>query len=646
MRSLFFPSEVVRECARLRTVAHACVVVLVTASLLTVAILFRPINVSAQPSPLPFSDLETTTPYLADILSLYQRGIVVGYPDGTFRPTQSISRAEFAKLVLAAGQCLDCQYPPVEIRSGYAERPFPDVPTSAWYYYCVAIAKRLGFVTGYLGGGQSGNYVPDSSISRAESIAVLLRASDIAPLNSRLFAFTDVVEGAWYEGYLQQAVNMGLIPMDDGAVRPEDKMSRAEFAHLANRVMGTRRCERLQTANPDEDGDGIANSDDACPASMGLTTNRGCPEGVDPAKVTDTSDIDGDGVLDRNDRCITLPGPASNQGCPNADTKDTDGDGVIDTNDRCPTVFGPASNQGCPFEDTDKDGVLDKDDRCPTVPGPEENGGCPWGDRDNDGVKDNVDHCLDIPGPASNQGCPLVDDVDGDGLNDDNDRCPTVPGPRENFGCPYPDNDWDGDTVLNDVDRCPWQFGLVTNRGCPPDVDPDKVIPDSDQDGDGTKDKDDQCIRIPGPQDNKGCPYPDTDGDGVLDKDDRCPTVPGPASNQGCPLDGNGNSNGNNGNTNGSGPLDRDNDGVPDDRDLCPDLPANLRNATPQNGCPFVTQPDPRNKGPIVVAECRTCPCPTMGDAAALTKGDVIYAAIMDALNSRIYGRSEGWVVR
>ncbi len=56
-------------------------------------------------------------------------------------------------------------------------------------------------------------------------------------------------------------------------------------------------------------------------------------------------DSDGDGIPDSEDACPNQPGPAEYDGCP-----DTDGDQVPDNLDKCPTVPGPAENAGCPYE--------------------------------------------------------------------------------------------------------------------------------------------------------------------------------------------------------------------------------------------------------------------------------------------------------
>ncbi|MCF8256844.1 MAG: DUF5723 family protein [Flavobacteriales bacterium] len=199
----------------------------------------------------------------------------------------------------------------------------------------------------------------------------------------------------------------------------------------------------------DRDGDGIPDTEDACPDEYGLKIFNGCP------------DRDWDGIPDKDDNCPDEAGPVENKGCP---WGDRDGDTVLDNVDDCPDVAGDPANKGCPYGDRDGDTVLDNVDDCPDVPGDPANKGCPWGDRDGDGVLDNVDKCPDVPGPVENEGCPYGD-RDGDGVMDNDDRCPDTPGPVENAGCPWPDTDGDG--VFDHVDDCPRTPGPPENKGCP-----------------------------------------------------------------------------------------------------------------------------------------------------------------------------------
>src|SRR5665213_2671719 len=49
-----------------------------------------------------FSDVPATDPASVALDDLHTRGIVDGYPDGTFRPNNTINRAEFVKILEAA----------------------------------------------------------------------------------------------------------------------------------------------------------------------------------------------------------------------------------------------------------------------------------------------------------------------------------------------------------------------------------------------------------------------------------------------------------------------------------------------------------------------------------------------------------------
>ncbi|MCB9603605.1 MAG: OmpA family protein [Sandaracinus sp.] len=196
----------------------------------------------------------------------------------------------------------------------------------------------------------------------------------------------------------------------------------------------------------DQDGDGIEDADDACPAERedmdGWEDTDGCP---DP-------DNDGDGMLDGVDPCPTeaedMDGFEDDNGCPDPDN---DGDGIPDGYDSCVSepedMDGDRDEDGCPDDDTDQDGIPDAQDRCPNEPedadGLQDEDGCPEDDADGDGIADDGDQCPEeveiFNGIADDDGCPEADS-DSDGIPDDVDRCPneaeTLNGVNDDDGCP------------------------------------------------------------------------------------------------------------------------------------------------------------------------------------------------------------------
>lgn len=163
----------------------------------------------------------------------------------------------------------------------------------------------------------------------------------------------------------------------------------------------------------DEDGDGIADSEDACPEDPEdkdrFEDKDGCPD----------TDNDGDGIPDKEDACPDEAedgdGFEDGDGCPDPDN---DGDGIADGDDRCPLEpedhDGDADEDGCPEEPGDRDGdrILDKDDSCPDEPEDidsfEDADGCPDPDNDGDGIADGDDKC-----PLEAEVFNGVDDEDG-----------------------------------------------------------------------------------------------------------------------------------------------------------------------------------------------------------------------------------------
>ncbi|MEM1216147.1 MAG: DUF6089 family protein [Bacteroidota bacterium] len=189
----------------------------------------------------------------------------------------------------------------------------------------------------------------------------------------------------------------------------------------------------------DSDGDGIADENDKCPNTPGISATNGCP------------DTDLDGIEDSRDGCPEVAGDAKFNGCP-----DSDGDDVADNQDDCPNTPGDRRYRGCP--DTDGDNIPDPKDSCPTVAGVPALSGCP--DADGDGITDADDACPQLAGIAAANGCP---DTDGDGIIDPNDKCPSMPGTDTFSGCP----DTDGDGIGDGDDACPSNAGPASNDGCP-----------------------------------------------------------------------------------------------------------------------------------------------------------------------------------
>jgi hypothetical protein len=100
------------------------------------------------------------------ILALARRGVVSGYPNRTFRPKATISRAEFAALLPKA-------FP--ELPDKQRQRSFRDVPFQHWASAVVSWSVQRDLITSYA----DGTFRPRQALSRARAIAAIMQGLEI-----------------------------------------------------------------------------------------------------------------------------------------------------------------------------------------------------------------------------------------------------------------------------------------------------------------------------------------------------------------------------------------------------------------------------------------------------------------------------------
>ncbi len=121
------------------------------------------------PTAKPFGDIELGQWYSAPIAYAKTLGWIGGYSDGTFRPFQTITRAEALKIILLA------KNPDSEITAG--TNSFSDVSSSMWYNRFISFAVMMGYVEGYKDshGRPTGYFGPNNTITRAEIAKIIAR---------------------------------------------------------------------------------------------------------------------------------------------------------------------------------------------------------------------------------------------------------------------------------------------------------------------------------------------------------------------------------------------------------------------------------------------------------------------------------------
>ncbi|MEK7085781.1 MAG: S-layer homology domain-containing protein [Patescibacteria group bacterium] len=96
------------------------------------------ISAAIETGTLPFTDVTKDAWYSGYLFTAYKREIVNGNPDGTFRPENTVNKAEFFK-ILFNGLSVDID-PVVTVA------PYEDVATTAWFASYISYAKELGIL--------------------------------------------------------------------------------------------------------------------------------------------------------------------------------------------------------------------------------------------------------------------------------------------------------------------------------------------------------------------------------------------------------------------------------------------------------------------------------------------------------------------
>ncbi len=201
-----------------------------------------------------FNDVGPDTAYRYAINWLADHSVVQGYADGSFGVYNTITRAEFLKVVFLA-ENLGNQIPEVESDSG-----FSDVVATEWYAKYVAFAKARGTIVGYT----DGSFRPHASVTRAEAIKIIVKEffgetpnyiSGLSLLDKQAMTgcynrfMRDLKEFSWFEVPALFAHDMCILPremVNDHFLHPADALTRGEAAELSFRARVVRDHSNVQ----------------------------------------------------------------------------------------------------------------------------------------------------------------------------------------------------------------------------------------------------------------------------------------------------------------------------------------------------------------------------------------------------------------
>lgn len=163
-------------------------------------------------NPIPdFSDVTYDHPKYEPIYYLAGQGVINGYEDETFKPSNTINRAEFLKIVIEA--------------AGYEAKGancFKDVKDE-WYAPYICAAANAGFVGGY----KDGTFKPGQDVNFAEASKIVMNVLALEKAESE--------DSAWYSSYVSALDSLAAIPPTVSTF--DAKLSRADMADMIWRIV-------------------------------------------------------------------------------------------------------------------------------------------------------------------------------------------------------------------------------------------------------------------------------------------------------------------------------------------------------------------------------------------------------------------------
>ena len=218
-----------------------------------------------------FTDLEQN-PYTKEIEGLVEREIIQGYPDGSFRPNQEVSRAETAIMFQRA----------LELPESDQTAPFDDVVGQ--YFEPKVMAT---YEAGIFRGTSASRFGPEDTLTREQMASVIVRAFGLEPVEGVEVPFEDLDEAMAdhrqdIEILFQNGATTGITPE---RYHPRGVVPRDQFSVFVYRLVSDEE-EEAEGEEAEDEGNEEESEDMDEEIENGEGGDTGSEEAADPSVAT------------------------------------------------------------------------------------------------------------------------------------------------------------------------------------------------------------------------------------------------------------------------------------------------------------------------------------------------------------------------
>ena len=190
-----------------------------TACMLALSLVYADSN---EASAKEFKDVSKKHPNYTAIQEMQKAGYINGYPDGTFRPSEPVSRQHVASLL---DQVLKFPQPPTD------KLVFADVPKNHMYYTPIMKLYNKGIISG----GLDKKFNPNASITRIQMAKMFDLAFDFNMKEPAIFEDLNFLH--WGYVHASALYANGVTKGDNGKFLPNQSVTRAHYAEFLYRAM-------------------------------------------------------------------------------------------------------------------------------------------------------------------------------------------------------------------------------------------------------------------------------------------------------------------------------------------------------------------------------------------------------------------------
>lgn len=164
-----------------------------------------------------FRDVPPTHTFYSPIIDLVNREIINGYSDGTFRPSNSLTRAQAAVMIIRS----------VGLSTKGVHSNFSDVSSNHTTYGFISAAYQAGIINGY----NDGTFRPNNPVTRAQIATMVARAFDFKHSGKQV-EFGDVPNNYSPRVFIEILASHDIVSGKDGKFNPTSNVTRGQFSKI------------------------------------------------------------------------------------------------------------------------------------------------------------------------------------------------------------------------------------------------------------------------------------------------------------------------------------------------------------------------------------------------------------------------------